>query len=266
MDTFVNEKDFALLARDPYTFEVLNRILRGPCDLVRTDHRSLILCHSEPPYPVWIWTPDGLTDAEKERAWALADSVRPLSQGYRFNMKYEPAEYFIEKGRQSGLNAGLAMRLYAYDCPAPVPPLCPADGELYECTREDTEEAAALIPLFYTEIGEKPPSHEACVNKARAYIDENAFFFWKNGSGKTVASCSYKRNQGLASLGSVFTLPEERRRHYAQHLVFRVTRRVMDQGLTPMLYTNADYAASNACYEKIGYVLRGRLCTVAVLG
>lgn len=26
-----------------------------------------------------------------------------------------------------------------------------------------------------------------------------------------------------------------------------------------MLYTDADYVASNACYEKIGYVLRGKV-------
>ena len=32
----------------------------------------------------------------------------------------------------------------------------------------------------------------------------------------------------------------------------------------PMLYTDADYIASNACYEKIGYMLRGKLCTLAV--
>ena len=32
-----------------------------------------------------------------------------------------------------------------------------------------------------------------------------------------------------------------------------------------MLYTDADYAASNACYEKIGYILRGKLCTVTVI-
>jgi predicted GNAT family acetyltransferase len=30
----------------------------------------------------------------------------------------------------------------------------------------------------------------------------------------------------------------------------------------PMLYTNADYTASNACYEKIDYVLQGKLCTI----
>lgn len=30
----------------------------------------------------------------------------------------------------------------------------------------------------------------------------------------------------------------------------------------PMLYTDADYAASNACCEKIGYMLKGKLCTI----
>ena len=45
-------------------------------------------------------------------------------------------------------------------------------------------------------------------------------------------------------------------------LVYQVTKIVEDAGYTPMLYTNADYAASNACYEKIGYVLRGKLCTL----
>jgi len=33
-------------------------------------------------------------------------------------------------------------------------------------------------------------------------------------------------------------------------------------GLTPMLYTDAEYPASNACYQKIGYALRGALCTL----
>ena len=34
------------------------------------------------------------------------------------------------------------------------------------------------------------------------------------------------------------------------------------EGCLPMLYTDADYAASNACYEKIGYILRGKLCSI----
>ncbi len=61
-----------------------------------------------------------------------------------------------------------------------------------------------------------------------------------------------------------YTYPEHRRKHYAENLVYQVTCLVKEDGMIPMLYTNADYAAHNACYRKIGYVLRGRLCSVAV--
>ena len=263
MDSFVNDKDFALLARDKYTFSVMDRILRGECERIRTDHERLLLCSSEKRYPVWIWTPDGITEAEKERAWALAAETCPWSDGYRFNMKYELAEYFMAKGREAGLDIGCFMQLFAYDCPAPSAPDNETDGFLYRCTQQDLEEAAALFPRFFTEIGEEAPSYELCREKAQEKIDNQAFFFWKNDTGKTTACCGYRCSRDLATLGPVYTLPEERRKHYAQHLVYQVTEEVKKTGYMPMLYTDANYAASNACYEKIGYVLRGKLCTIA---
>ena len=60
----------------------------------------------------------------------------------------------------------------------------------------------------------------------------------------------------------MYTRGEYRRRHYAENLVYQVSKMAKDAGYMPMLYTDADYAASNACYEKIGYVLRGKLCTI----
>ena len=263
MDPFVNEKDFERLTQDKETFAVLDRILRGDCDLIRTNHENLILCHSAARFPVWIWTPDGCPDTVKEKAWNLAAEYRPLSDGYRFNMKYELADYFMKKAEQNGRKAGVHMQLFAYDCPSPAVPYHPADGSLYRCTPDDTEEVADLIALFYKEIGENPPSQEYCVEKAQEHIGKNEFFFWKDAAGRTVACCSYRINQKLASLASVFTLPERRRKYYAQHLVYEVTKLVSDMGYMPMLYTDANYIASNTCYEKIGYILRGKLCTVS---
>ena len=122
MDPFVNEKDFELLTQDKYTFAVLDRILREDCDLIRTNHENLILCHSAARFPVWIWTPDGCPDTVKEKAWNLAAECRPLSDGYRFNMKYELADYFMKKAEQNGRKAGVHMQLFAYDCPSPAVP------------------------------------------------------------------------------------------------------------------------------------------------
>ena len=66
----------------------------------------------------------------------------------------------------------------------------------------------------------------------------------------------------MASINLVYTLPKERRKHYAENLVYQVTKLAVNEGLSPMLYTDADYPASNECYKKIGYVLRGSLCTI----
>ena len=263
MDSFANEKDFALFSRDCYTFAVLSRILRGQCDLILSNHENLIMCQSESRFPVWIWTPDNASYDVKENAWNLVCALRPLSEKHRFNLKYDLAEYFIAKAAEDGVNAGISTNLFAYDCPAPKQPNIIADGELHRCTMEDVEEAADILPLFYAEIGDEIPPRTYCLEKAKSYITRNAFFFWKNDSGKTVACCSYGENNKIASIGSVYTLTSERRKHYAQNLVYQVTKKVYEMGYMPMLYTDADYCASNSCYEKIGYILRGKLCTIS---
>lgn len=262
MDSFVNEKDFVLLNQDKYTFEVLTRILKGECEIIRSNHENLLFCHSESYYPVWIWTPDNATDEVKNCAWELARDLCPLCDGYRYNLKYELAEHFIKKAADDGFDAGISMNLFVYDCPSSIPPDIVSDGGIYSCTTNDEAEAAAIIPYFYSEIGEEEPSYGHCLEKVRNYIADNGFFFWKNRNGKTVACCSCKLNDRFASISGVYTFPDERRKHYAQNLVYQVTRKVSEMGYIPMLYTDADYQASNVCYEKIGYVLRGKLCTV----
>lgn len=65
-------------------------------------------------------------------------------------------------------------------------------------------------------------------------------------------------------MGGVYTYPEERRNHYAENLVYQVSKIAFDEGWNLTLYTNADYAASNTCYRKIGYKSCGDLCMVEI--
>ena len=264
MDRFADERDFCLLETDRYTFSVLSRVLRGPCDCILSDHERLILCHTTPPYPVWLWTPDGIGDEDKERAWQFATQSLPMAKGYRYNLKYELAEYFIARAQQEGLAAHIATNMFAYDCPAPIAPATATDGQLHVCTPEDTDEAARMIYEFHEAVHADQQDLDRCRMKAEQHISHEGFFFWKNDQGETVACCSWHPNDGLGCVGSVYTRPEYRRKHYAQHLVYQITKKIADKGLTPMLYTDADYIASNACYEKIGYILRGKLCTISI--
>ena len=250
MDHDADGRDLRLLEGDRYTFAVLSRILPGPCAVTRTDHERFILCHSVAPYPVWIWTADGLSEAEKRRAWETLRSACPLSAGHTCNLKYELAEAFIDLARREGLRLRIATNMLAYDCPAPIAPAHPAQGRLHRCTAADTEEVAALIFEFHQSVGDARFDMDTCRRMAEQHIAGH-FYFWKDAQDATVACCSFNPNGDLGCVGSVYTLPAHRRRHYAQQLVYEVTRIIAEAGLTPMLYTDADYAASNACYEKM---------------
>ena len=264
MDRFVDERDHLALEGDRYTFFVLNRIMDGDCRLLLSDHENLIICYSEPPYPVWIWTPDDVTAEICEKAYKLISEHSLLERGMHFNVKDGLAELLIRRAAKDSIKISVSMNMFAYDCPDPIEPGIKADGGLRLCAAKNTDELAGIIEKFADETNVDKKSGEAYRKDAEEYIDSGMMYFWENSEGRITASCRCSPNGDMAAINLVYTYPEFRRRHYAENLVFEVTRIAKEEGYMPMLYTDANYTASNACYEKIGYVLRGKLSTIMV--
>ena len=268
MDKFVDERDYKLLGNDKYTFFVLKRLLGIDCRVLLTDHERLIICHSANPFPVWVWTPDDASEEELEKAYDLINEVLPIDEGYTYNLKYDLAEYFIKKAGEAGNKMSIMTNMFAYDCPEPIEPHKNAGGELHKCTEQDIDELVEFMDMFHNELDIDKESLEVYRAKAEEGVKYGNLYFWKNEEGRSVASCHWRpegvpnAEDSMACIGLVYTREEARRKHYAENLVYRVTRITKEAGYLPMLYTDADYTASNACYEKIGYILRGKLCTV----
>lgn len=270
IDNFADERDFKLLEQDRFTFFVLKRVLDLPCELILTDHKKLIICLSSNPFPVWIWTADDATPAEMEKAYGLMKEKGYLDGNHTFNMKYQLAKYFMKKtAEESSAPQGLAKlsikkNMFAYDNPKPLLPASSTsiDGKLWQCQAADLEELFEMTCDFHKETNVPMSDKDEARAKIEQGIKDSLYYFWQNSEGKNAGCCIYRPNGGLASLGLVYTRPEYRRHHYAENLVYEVTKIAQDKGYLPMLYTDADYAASNACYEKIGYILRGKLCTI----
>ena len=262
MDNFVDERDSELLAQDKYTFSVLSRIIRGECEIRLTDHERMIICFTGQPYPVWIWTPDGASEDEFERAYQLAKELNVMDGEHRFNIKYELAEYFMDRAKKDGLDLKITTNLFAYDCPSPIAPSSVVDGKIHQCTKEDFDIMVDFFDMFHEAVGIDKESRETYRTYAENDIGKGSLYVWKTEDGEYASSCNWHPVQDMASIGLVYTRDEYRRRHYAEHLVYQVTKIAQEAGYLPMLYTDADYVASNACYEKIGYILRGKLCTI----
>ena len=262
MDSFVDERDYKILENDKYSFFMLGRIMDGKCELLLTDHERLIICFTSNPYPVWIWTPDDVTEEEKEKAYELVRENGLLTEGHTFNLKYDLADYFIKRSSEGSMALSIKTNMFVYGCPDPVEPHVPADGELHRCVAEDIDELVEFLDIFHREAGVKQADFETYRNMAEEAIRSGSHFFWRNAEGRNVSICNFRPNGDLAGVGLVYTRGEYRRKHYAENLVYQVTQMAKDAGYMPMLYTDADYAASNACYEKIGYVFKEKLCTI----
>lgn len=262
MDSFADERDYKLLEADKYTFCVLRRILGGKCELLLTDHNRLIICFSGDPFPIWIWTPDDASEAEMEKVYQIVSGHSLLDGEHHLNLKYDLADFFLKRAAADGRVLSVSLNMFAYDCLDPVKPTAMADGAIHRCGMEDLEELVEFMDLFHQETGIDQKDRDRYRRDSEAFIKAGNMFLWKNQQGNYVASCKFAPDGDMASVSLVFTRPEFRRKHYAENLVYQVTKLAIDAGYVPMLYTDADYTASNACYEKIGYVLKGKLCSI----
>lgn len=262
MDNFIDERDYRLLESDKYTFFVLKQVMGGDVKLLLSDHERMIICYTGHPFPVWIWTPDDATEEEMEKVYQIAKDNDFFLGNINFNIKYDLAKYFIKRAADDGIKLMVLINMFAYDCYNPIEPKINSDGEIHRCEMEDLEDLVTFMDMFHKEIGIDQKDIQGYRMDAEEYIKSGNMYFWKNEAGKNVACCKYAPSGDSASINLVFTRPEFRRRHYADNLVYQVTMKAKEAGYVPMLYTNADYTASNACYKKIGYVLQGKLCTV----
>ena len=150
MDSYADERDERLLEKDPYTFFVLRRVIGGDCQLLLSDHEGLIICYTGQPYPVWIFTEDGLSASKMEQAYRLVSEHDLLVKDQRFNVKYAFAEFFIRRAAQDGRKLSISTNMYAYDCLNPVRPSVSADGGIHLCTEADMDELIEFLDLGCT--------------------------------------------------------------------------------------------------------------------
>lgn len=247
-----------LLGKDACTFAVLSRILKGTCAKTITDGVRTILCHSDKPYPVWIWTAEGMDEAEMSRIYAALETQFPPQEGYRYNVKHEFAQYMMRRGAYR-----IQVSMLSYRCGEAKTPTKSAPGRCIVAGEAQVKLAAEMMQAMHTECGVDALTPERALTEARGLIGTKHLFFWVDESGEPQAMCGLREDGKSAYISHVYTRPQARRQGFAANLVHALTRALLEKGFSPVLYTDADYAASNACYTGIGYEKVGELVTLA---
>ena len=258
-NTAVPEAAALLTGDDAITYSVLINILQSDCAHTFTDHENIIICHSTPPYPVWVWCRDS---ADPAQAAAIAGCLRtrfPWENSFRWNLSYALFEA-LQKADPYFVGIPMDMGLLSYRMDALLPVTHPSDGY---CDLAKPEEIDLLCKLWHDaclEMEGLDHNKEFCRARVTRHLENRSLFTWRNEAGEITAITSRGDAAPFSKVAAVYTVPEYRRRGYAMNLVHAVSAGMIEDGFTPILYTDANYAASNACYQKIGYKQVGSLC------
>lgn len=245
----------SLVAGEAITFSVLMKILQGPCVDIFTDYERVIVCWSCPPWPVWVWCKDlSLAKAVGECLKAHFSHADVIMTREMLDALRQEDDYFKRVEEKMGLLSYRLDTINDIDYP------CEGCMDL---VRE--EEIASLVPAWqamHIEMEGRQLTLERCRETMGRMVAEKVLFAWRLEDG-IIAALTAKGNQPpYSKVTSVYTLPEHRRKGFAINLVHGVTKTILADGLIPILYTDAGYEASNACYRKIGYELVGRLTSI----
>lgn len=250
-----------ILKKDKVTFSVLLRIVNNKCNKVFTDRERIIICHSNAPFPVWVWTKDNVTEDELTRINHCLKAEFAADDGYEYVISYELFDKLKELD-EVYRSMKVHTNLLSYQCDKVIKPNKKCDGKMRQAKQEDYE----LLVKYHNDLSFEIHNSKFPWEESKRIITngmtEKALYVWENDKGEIVSTLSRRKLEDTDSLSMVYTIPSERRKGYAENLVYNITEMIMEEGMLPTLYTDADYGASNACYKKLGYIEVGSLCTI----
>lgn len=98
------------------------------------------------------------------------------------------------------------------------------------------------------------------------WIKDSNSYVLKNQNGKIVCKASYNVNDNTAKITHVYTPKDERNKGYCKSLIYEITKKIIEEGLKPILYTDYKYEPSNRAYKSVGYKDEGILINFTIEG
>ncbi len=231
-----------------FFFVERNRRLEGA--KVVTDNMSYVLCQSKSGFPVWVWTLDKLSLSKLKELKQVLTSYLDDSE-VQVTSRKQVYDYLVQCNNPY-VDRSSYFEMGFLQCDQAVKPN-PCDGYLDKVSLDEVNLLSEYVYLDRLELQLDVLTREEAYDKAVSLFHDDNFYVWRNNLGKLVAYLNYQVYENKAKLGNVYTVKEERRKGYCANLVYTVSKKLLEEGYTPFLYTDYNYPASNGAYQKVGY-------------
>ena len=132
-------------------------------------------------------------------------------------------------------------------------------GRLRTATQADLDIALAWFEAFHRDADEqagREGGHEAeavTLEAVQSRVEHGHVFLWEVDGEPVHLTGRNPASYGAARIGPVYTPRAHRGRGYASATVAELSRRILEEGDRPCLFTDQANPVSNRVYERIGY-------------
>jgi hypothetical protein len=239
--------------KDEARFHLLGQISGFPDALRIKSDDGVLLYAQAPGRNAWLWVDPG---APRETCAArIRELAERLDDGDLPGVFGDPgparafAEAYAAKWRIAWTER---MKLVPYVC-REIRQGAKANGKLRRAEVGDRYTVARFLAGFSRDAYGEHVAAFTQLPTADRMIARDELYFW-TVAGECVAMANIAhRSARHGRISAVYTRPDARGRGYGGAITAELTRRLLDEGLTPMLYADAGNPGANRLYRRIGY-------------
>ena len=236
-------------------FSIFYKIKKSSHKTFFSDGENYILGYNDVAYPIWIWTKNDLDYSKINEIEKVLKKVSMSSNNNTFICKKELYN-FLKNDIKSITNI-LEMNFFRCDT---LKKIKKSPGFLSNLNYSDKTVVAKFWQEYSKEMAyQEELTYQESLEEVSNWLDNDLYFVWRNQEGKPVSLGSYSIDNNIGKISHIYTPKELREKGYCQSLVYEITKKILDNGLIPTLYTDANYPKSNYIYKKIGYKEKGKL-------
>lgn len=258
---YLNQQPFL---KDEVKFNLLHRILEGELAVALYVKDKLIALQNKS-HPMVVWLNTSLPKAEKQKLLKqlylhTSDCEIPVITAEPSNAIYL-AELF-KKG--SGFNYETKMDLMSYYCPK-VNELKKVNGEMRLAKKDDLETIVDFCVGFVLDGFGKTVTRDSQLNSATRLIESKKLYVWQcNERVVSMANLAHQSPRHCR-INNVYTPPMQRSKGFATALTAELSQKILNNGFTPVLFTDLSNPISNWVYKKAGYQECGKIKELKII-
>lgn len=229
--------------------------MTGKDSMFLSDNATYCLGRGNEDLPTWVWTEDNLSLEKVKEVEDLLKLHYLVLDENKLTCKKELYDYL--KNDLTGLKDYFEMGFLVCE---DLNSVNLAHGRF---DRPNYGDKTTLARFWYEncqemEYNDKVTFEEA-LETADDFLKNENFYVWRNPEEKAVSMGCFTVTNNQAKLSHVYTPETERCRGYCTSLVYCLTKKALEAGMVPLLYTDLNYEASNHVYKKVGYKEKGML-------